>query len=381
MPSHIIKDRIETEDLIRGLTFMGTGGGGRPDAGRSYLYRLLEEGKPFGWTDPTELPEDGWACSVFSVGSTAPRAADFVEGQNWPGYGVRQPGSAMPGAVRELEAYTGKPISVVFPIELGAHNTPGPMFAAAELGVMLVDGDASGRAVPEASQVTPAMQKQAMWPAAISDEWGNALIIRRATSLDVGEKILKGMSLVTKLPDSYAICAVAAYLIPVAELKKALILGSISRSFTLGRSIREAREAGQDPVAAVLAALGGWVLFKGVVSKREWQSVGGYQIGTTDISGTERFAGHDFRIWFKNEHHITWLDGQPYVASPDLLAVVDSDTAEPITNTYLAEGMAVTVLGCAAHPAFRTAEGIATLGPKHFGFDLNYQPIEELIEQ
>ncbi len=379
MFTYVIRERTEIEDLIRGLTFMGTGGGGRPDAGRSYLYRLLEEGKPFGWTDPAALPDDGWACSVFSVGSTAPRPADFVEGQSWPGYGVRQAGSAMPAAIRELEVYTGRPISVVFPIELGAHNTPGPMFAAAELGIALVDGDASGRAVPEASQVTPAMQRQPLWPAAIADEWGNALILRRATSLDVAERVLKGMSVVTKLPDPYAICAVAAYLMPVAELKRALILGTISRAYELGRAIRLAREAGADPVAAATAFLKGWVLFRGVVSRREWQSTGGYQIGTTDIAGADVFAGHTFRIWFKNEHHITWYDGQPFVTSPDLLSVVATDTGEPITNTYLAEGMAVTVVGVPAHEAFRSAEGIASLGPRHFGFDLDYRPLEEIM--
>jgi hypothetical protein len=379
MSTHTIKGRVEVEDLIRGLTFMGTGGGGRPDAGRSYLYRLLEEGKPFGWTDPSELGDDGWACSVFSVGSTAPRAAGFVEGQAWPGYGIRRVGSAMPAAIRELEAYTGKRISVVFPVELGAHNTPGPMFAAAELGITLVDGDASGRAVPEASQVTPEMQKQAMWPSAIADEWGNALILRQATSLDVAEKTLKAMSVVTKLPDSYAICAVAAYLMPVSALKRALILGTISRCYELGRTIRQAREADNDPVAAAAAFLGGWVLFRGVVSLRAWESTGGYQIGTTDIAGTGQFAGHDFRIWFKNEHHITWRDGEPFVTSPDLLSVVDADSGEPTTNTYLAEGMNVAVIGVSAHPAFRSTAGIACLGPRHFGFELDYRPIEELI--
>lgn len=379
MFTHILKERDDIEDLIRGLTFMGTGGGGRPDAGRSYLHRLLAEGKPFGWTDPAALPEDGWACSVFSVGSTAPRPPDFVEAENWPGYGVRRPGSAMPAAIRELEAYLGKPISVVFAIELGAHNTAGPMFAAAELGIALVDGDASGRAVPEASQVTPAMQRHAMWPAAIADEWGNALILRRATSLDVAERVLKAMSVVTKQPDPYAICAVAAYALPVAELKQALILGTISRSYELGRTIRQARAAGADPVAAAAAFLAGWIIFRGVISRREWENTAGYQIGTTEIAGTDEFAGHDLRIWFKNEHHITWYDGKPFVTSPDLLAVVAADTAEPITNTYLAEGMAVAVIAAAAHPAFRSPEGIACLGPRHFGFDLDYRPVEELV--
>ncbi|CAG1022822.1 hypothetical protein MTYM_02007 [Methylococcales bacterium] len=380
MPTYRLSNRTEAEDLIRGLTLLGTGGGGRPDAGRESLNRLLDKGKPIVWTDAGELPDVGYACSIFSVGSTAPRSSEFQEGQAYPGYGTRALGTAMPRAVRELEAYTGKKISVIFPIELGANNTATPIFAAGELGLVLIDGDASGRAVPEASQVTPEMQKQSMWPLAIADEWGNVMLLKRATGLDVAEAITKAMSVVTKKPDPYAICAVAAYLMPVAEMKRAVIKGTISRSFTAGKTIREARERGTDPASAAAKFLNGWVLFRGIVSKRVWESSSGFQIGTTDIAGTGEFARHNFRIWFKNEHHITWRDGEPLVTSPDLIAVVASDTGEPITNTYLEEGMNVAVIGAPGDPSYRTPIGIATLGPKHFGFDLDFQPIERLFK-
>ncbi len=377
MPTQQLNNRTDAEDLIRGLTLLGTGGGGRPEAGRESLNRLLDQGKAIEWSDAREISDDGFACSVFSVGSTAPRPADF-KGQASPGYGTRALGAAMPRAVRELEAYTGKKVSVIFPIELGANNTATPIFAAAELGLVLIDGDASGRAVPEASQVTPAMQKQAMWPLAIADEWGNVMLLKYATSLDVAEAVAKAMSVITKAPDPYAICAVAAYLMPVAEMKRAIILGTISRAFAAGKTIRAARERGDDPVAAAAIFLNGWVLFKGIISNREWESKGGYQIGTTEIAGVGEWEGHDFRIWFKNEHHITWRDGVPFVMSPDLIAVVNAETAEPITNTYLTEGVNVAVIGAPANAHFRTPDGIAVLGPKHFGFDLEYKPIEDL---
>ncbi len=122
MPTHPVSNRTEAEDLIRGLTLLGTGGGGRPAAGRESLNHHLEKGNPIGWTDASELPDEGYVCSVFSVGSTAPRAADFREGQSHLGYGTRAFGAAMPRAVRELEAYTGNKISLIFPIELGTNS-------------------------------------------------------------------------------------------------------------------------------------------------------------------------------------------------------------------------------------------------------------------
>lgn len=121
------------------------------------------------------------------------------------------------------------------------------------------------------------------------------------------------------------------------------------------------------------------MLFKGTVTKRDWQNTGGYQIGITEITGSDAYQGHHLRIWFKNEHHVSWLDGQPFVTSPDLLAVVHADSAEPITNTYLSEGDKVAVLGMQADTLYRTPEGIRVLGPRHFGFDLEYRPIEGLV--
>lgn len=378
MPTKRLTDRTEVEDFIRGLTFLGTGGGGRPEAGREMLFKHLDRGEAIGWTDLEELPNDAWACCAFTMGSTAPRPPDFQE-RIWPEYGQRVPGSALPRAIRELEAYTGKKVQVIFPLELGASNTPGPMHAAAELGLKMADGEGCGRAVPEASQILPALHGKTMWPASICDEWGNVLIMKQATSLEVAEAIGKGISIITKMPDPYAFCGMACYLLPVKEMKSMVIPGSISRAFTLGQAIRQAREQGRDAVAAATASAGGWMLFKGVVSKRDWQNTRGYQIGTTDIIGTGEYAGHSFRIWFKNEHHISWRDGKPFVTSPDLLAVVQADTAEPITNTYLSEGENVAVIGMKAGEPFRTQKGIEVLGPRHFGFDLEYAPIERLL--
>jgi hypothetical protein len=379
MPTQRVTTRSEVEDLIRGLAFMGTGGGGRPDAGREFLLSHIDKGESVGWTDVAELADDGWACCVFSMGTTAPRPADFKP-REYPEYGRnRAPGSALTRAIRELETYTGKRVSVVFPLEIGASNTCGPMHVAAALGLQFADGDGSGRAVPEAPQSTPALTGQSMWPSSICDDWGNVMILKQAVSLDLAEAIGKGMSMISKVPDPYVFLAMSAYLMPVATLRKVIIPGTVSRAYELGKTIRQARERGQDPVIAAAEFMNGRILFKGTVTKREWQSTGGYQIGTTDITGTGDDAGHTFRIWFKNEHHITWKDGAPFVTSPDMIAVVHADTAEPITNTYLAEGMKVAVVGNAADARMRTPEAVAVLGPKHFGFEIPYRPFEQVV--
>jgi hypothetical protein len=83
------------------------------------------------------------------------------------------------------------------------------------------------------------------------------------------------------------------------------------------------------------------------------------------------------KVWFKNENHITYLDEKPFVTSPDLIAIIDATSGEPYTNTVVEEGMNVAVLGARADVKYRRPEGLALLGPRYFGFDLDYVPIEK----
>jgi len=97
------------------------------------------------------------------------------------------------------------------------------------------------------------------------------------------------------------------------------------------------------------------------------------------ITGEGDHAGHLLKIWFKNENHMSWLDDRPFVCSPDILEVCDAETGEPQVNTYLAEGQWVAVVGTKRREQFDTEAGLATLGPKHFGWDVPFTPIETLV--
>ncbi|MBI4589721.1 MAG: DUF917 family protein, partial [Candidatus Rokubacteria bacterium] len=68
----MLKTHADVHDLIRGLTLLGTGGGGRPDVGLEVLLPHVEAGRSVSWTPPEILPDDSWVCSVFGMGSIAP---------------------------------------------------------------------------------------------------------------------------------------------------------------------------------------------------------------------------------------------------------------------------------------------------------------------
>jgi len=375
-----LQTREDVHDLIAGLTLLGTGGGGRPEQGLDALLPHVEAGRPVAWVPAESLPDDGWACSVFGMGSIAPSEPLPAAERRRLGYPedwvVSRP---MVRAVEELAAYTGRRIDAIVPFELGAGNTATPMDAAARLGIALVDGDCAGRAIPELSQTTAAIAGIRFAPGAIADPWGNVLLVKETASDLVTERIGKLVSLATKLPDMRAPCAHAGFMMRGSDLKAITVQGGISRALAVGRALRVARTRGADPAASAAEALAGWVLFRGRIATKEWASRDGYMIGTTTVVGEGGDAGHTLRIWFKNENHVTWRDGRPWVHSPDLVMVLDADSGTPYTNTLLAEGMRVAVLGARGDAKLRTPAALALLGPRHYDYDLDWVPIEQLM--
>jgi uncharacterized protein len=99
--------------------------------------------------------------------------------------------------------------------------------------------------------------------------------------------------------------------------------------------------------------------------------------GTTTIQGQGPDKGKTLKIWLKNENHITYLNEKGFVTSPDLITIIDSRSGEPYTNTMLEEGADVAVLGSPAEEKYRTEKGLSLLGPRYFGFDMDYIPIEK----
>ena len=55
-----LKTRIDLEDLTRGCTFFGTGGGGTPEIGLKMLYPHIDAGKTIEISDPAIVKDDDW---------------------------------------------------------------------------------------------------------------------------------------------------------------------------------------------------------------------------------------------------------------------------------------------------------------------------------
>ena len=378
MPSRTLKTRQDCEDFLTGLKLMGTGGGGPPKSGMEMLEAALQEGLTLSWIDAADLPDSASSCTTFGSGSIAEDRPDSMEGIEKLGQKLGLPAkwgfSAPEMAVRELAAYTGAQVGAIVAVELGASNTPAPLVTAARLGIPLVDGDYSGRAVPQDMQTTYFLKDIKTYPAAITDWWGDVLILKQAANTEMGERMGKQLA-----NAAYGVVYIATMLLSAQETRDTIVPGTLTLSYELGRAVRQARQAGEDPIAAAVRQLDGWKLFTGEVTGKDWGEREGCMEGTVHIRGTGEDAGHTMDVWFLNENHVAWLDGKPYVFSPDLIILADPASGEGYTNTEIKAGHPVSVLAAKVFPAFRSPMAIQFFGPRYWGFDFDYVPVEEVL--
>jgi DUF917 family protein len=368
-----IKTGTDVADFLRGADFMSASGGGNPAVQHEQLLEDLAEGRDVGFVPLSDLDPNGVTFSVCYSGSIAPESFDDPEERAVALGGGKVYDLPFVQAVRTLEDVLGVTCSGLVSIEIGGINTGAILSAASRLGLPLVDGDYSGRAIPELHATVLHVYGAEPLPMACVDHFGNEVILRMSPSDAWAERIGKHLALASL---GMIACAFAA--LPVRETAKMYVPGTMSECLSLGRAIREARESGGDPVEAAAAALDGWVIFRGKVTGRDWANTG-YMEGTHELSGTGSFAGHTMKVWFRNENHVSWLDGEPWVMSPDLMEFCDPATGEPLVNTYVELGQELAVVGRRRRPQFDSPAGLGALGPKHFGFDLEFRGIETLL--
>ena len=376
MPGGKLENLQDCEDFVRGCLFMATGGGGSVAWGMGMLRSALEEGLTLEWVDADEIADDALTVTPYGMGSIAPPSQETLDEIERVGLVNKFGDHSMEEAVKELGKYLGKPIGCLVAAELGAGNTPAPLVTGARLGIPVVDGDYAGRAIPDEMQGTPYLYGKHSWPFASVDMWGNVSIVTYTVNPHMLERIGKMLAVA-----AYGSTTMAATPLPGHEMKEILVHGTLSQSLALGRAMRQAREAGQDPIDAALATTGGWRLFEGIVTGKDWEDRGGYMYGTTHIQGTGEYQGHRLDVWFKNENHITWLDGEAWVCSPDLVTLAYRD-GEGTTNTLIEEDDEIVAMGMKGLEAFRTEFGLnEAAGPRYYGFDIDYVPIEELMQR
>jgi len=364
---------IEVSDLCAGATVLGTGGGGSPELGLFLLNRLLETGKEIRLISVTEVPDDEIVVHPAMIGSVALFSGLNLESEAYMMKILSEEGPLVSG-LRTLEDVLKEKVYATVPVELGGYNTPVAAILAALAGLPFVDGDTIGRAKPELMMQTYTIRNVPITPMVLTDMRGNSVLVKKVAGFKDAERIARAMAVVGE--------GTIAVRCPVRGdvLRRTIIPGGVSKAIEIGKALREAELNKKEPVDAVIHASCGKELFRGKVHQFEREDRDGFLWGTITIQGEGRYEGHGFKVWLKNENLLSWLDGKPYVLTPDLICILDATTGKPVTNSKMKEGMEIVVFGIPAHPFWRTGEAIDLVSPKHFDFDIPYTPMEKVVQ-
>jgi hypothetical protein len=229
-----------------------------------------------------------------------------------------------------------------------------------------------GRAFPEVQMVTATIYGIAATPMALADEKGNRVILERAVDNRWTERFARSVTV-----DMGSTALVAQYALTGAQLREAMVPGTLRLATELGARVRAARAAHEDPVAAIVDHLDGRRLFVGKIVDVERRTVAGFTRGRAQAEGLGEDAGAELVLEFQNEFLVARRDGDVLVSVPDLITVVDADSGEPTTTEELRYGFRVAVIGAPCDARWRTDGGLALVGPRCFGYDFDYLALEE----
>jgi DUF917 family protein len=352
----------ELEALAIGAGVLGTGGGNHPHLELMCAQAEYIGGKWITLIDPQELADDARVAVVCIMG------APLVTKERLP-----EP-IAICRAVRLMEAHCGKPFDAIMSIEIGGENAFFAMLVGMELGLPVVDADTMGRAFPEAQMSSFAIRGLSIAPFAIADIRSNSVLIPEAENATRIERI--GRKTVVELGSIAGTCAAPR---SGRDVKDHAILNTVSRALKIGNAVLAARQAGRDPVNAVLDAEKGALLFTGKVQDVSRRTTDGFVRGQAVLAGRGRFEGHVLEIDFQNEFSVARLDGRRIACVPDLITVIDEENAQAIGTEVLRYGQRVAVVALPADPIMTSAQGLAVVGPRAFGFDFDYRPFAEQL--
>jgi uncharacterized protein len=344
-------------DLARGCAVLGAGGGGDPYQALLQALQATEDYGPVSLVDVNELADDALIMPCGSIGAPTVSIEKIENGGE--GDVLRD----------ELEWLTGLKVAALMPAEIGGGNGILPVSWAARMGLPLVDADGMGRAFPQVPQVTMHLAGISPSPSVMTDERGN-IIVFRTVSDDWMERLQRAAA----AEFGGAACS-TEFSLTAAQARTATVRGSVSLAIKIGEAIAHAEHS---PLHALAGVLGGYRLVTGKVLDVERHTSHGFSTGSVVIEGLDEDAGRLIRLEVQNENLVALELGQVLASVPDLISVLDTETAEAITTERVRYGQRVTVIAFPCDPVWRTARGLDVAGPRAFGYDFDYLTVEEL---
>lgn len=345
--------------LSIGAALLGTGGRGNPYYDMLRMRELIRKAAQIRILPLDALSDEAMIGTVGSIGA--------------PVIGIEKPPEGLESyrAKRAVKEACGVKMAGLIAAEIGGANAMAPMIAAAHAGLPVIDGDDMGRAFPEVQMSTFSINGTREGLAAMSDDKGNVVVVRKAVTGRWMERFLRSV-----VVEMGAGAGAAGAPIPMKFLRETAIPNTVTQAIGIGRTVLDARAARRNVVEQVVAKTGGELFFTGKIVDVRRELKGGFVRGEAVVSDIGACSGSEARIAIQNENLVLWVDDEAKVTVPDLIMNLELDTGEPITTEMLRYGQRVAVIGMPAHALMKTAKALEVVGPAAFGYpELTFRPV------
>lgn len=348
----------EIEDIAMGAALLGAGGGGDPYIGKLMAIGAIRECGEVTLLSPDEVPDEALIVPIAMMGAPTVIIEKAVGGNEYQ------------QLYDMVSKFYGHEIYAFMPMEAGGVNSMLPFVAAARLGLPLVDADGMGRAFPELQMVTFTMGGISATPMALTDEKGNSVIFETISN-KWAEELARSVTL-----SCGGSVSVSLYCMYGKDVKAYGVKDIITQSEVLGQAINSVKQGEGTPEESFLASSEGIPLFKGKISDVMREVRSAFNFGRVALEGIGDYKGQTANVEFQNENLVAEVEGEILATTPDLICLVDAETFIPVPTDALKYGKRVLVVGLQCYHTWRTPKGLELVGPRYFGCDTDYIPVE-----
>lgn len=346
--------QAELQALAIGANILGSGGGGDTAFLLLMAQRMFQHKKPVKLIQLEDLQPDDLIVPVAHIG------APLVEQEKMPN------GKEFIPVFKQIEKQFGKKPTALMAGEIGGANGLTPFIVAQQLDLPVLDADGMGRAFPELQMCSFFLSKVEATPTFIASNSGTTVTITTEKPNQNIENIARN---VTVAFGSNAVMAI--YTMHGQQAQSSVIAGTVSQAINIGQTILHAQTNHEDPVQALCHTTNATLLTIGTIVDIEQKIDQGFLKGTVAIQNHQQ---QTCTIQYQNENLIAHINETIVATTPDIIAIIDTQSGRAITSEALRFGIEVAVVVIPSPTLWTTPEGLRLVGPQYFGYDTTYKP-------
>ena len=294
--------QIDLENLVKGATFLASGGGGTYDSAMLFVQNFTKkhyERTEVSIIDVDDIPENDSKCAiVLAYLGTPTKLKDAVT----PDAAIQSVNT-----IQEELKKRGKELGYIVPIEVGGISTLVSCLVGAKLNLTVINADGAGRAVPLLQMTTFATHGADVNPCVLTNSSDYKIVYEvsdsREASASTTIEALARSALSMREFDQVG--GITMWTMDRALMSKAILIkGTITKCIQLGKIIGNEQ-----------------YLIKPNILDAKNTAIGGFDSGLMTIQ-QDQTPENLIKIIFQNESLIVWDSGQgsPLVTAPDLIS-------------------------------------------------------------